>query len=254
MKRIAGELGVSITTVSKVLNNRADISEATRARVLAKVEELGYQRNAVARSLTPPPHPHPRHRHSRSDALVLRRDHRRHRAGRQRARLRPAAVQLQRGSRQGARRSSRCCAAGRSTASCSRRRTRSGNTDLLQQLTAHGTGLVMIDRDDHPSVKCHRVLTDDEQRRPAGDRRTCSISGAAPSRTSAARAIVARQAAREGLARRAARARHQGRRRVDRARRLHGERRLPRDEAAADACGRASTRCSPPTIRRRSAR
>src|SRR5499426_821139 len=52
MKRIAGELGVSITTVSKVLNNHADISDATRSRVLAKVEELGYQRNAVARSLT----------------------------------------------------------------------------------------------------------------------------------------------------------------------------------------------------------
>jgi DNA-binding LacI/PurR family transcriptional regulator len=52
MKRIAGELGVSITTVSKVLNNHGDISEATRTRVLAKVEELGYQRNAVARSLT----------------------------------------------------------------------------------------------------------------------------------------------------------------------------------------------------------
>src|SRR3989454_12551465 len=52
MKRIAGELGVSITTVSKVLNHHADISEATRTRVLAKVEELGYQRNAVARSLT----------------------------------------------------------------------------------------------------------------------------------------------------------------------------------------------------------
>ena len=52
MKRIAGELGVSITTVSKVLNNHGDISEATRTRVLAKVEELGYQRNAVARSLS----------------------------------------------------------------------------------------------------------------------------------------------------------------------------------------------------------
>src|SRR5436190_1205203 len=52
MKRIAGELGVSITTVSKVLNNHGDISEATRRRVLAKIEELGYQRNAVARSLT----------------------------------------------------------------------------------------------------------------------------------------------------------------------------------------------------------
>src|ERR1700736_945421 len=52
MKRIAGELGVSITTVSKVLNHRDDIGEATRARVLAKVAELGYQPNAVARSLT----------------------------------------------------------------------------------------------------------------------------------------------------------------------------------------------------------
>ena len=46
------ELGVSITTVSKVLNNREDIGHATRARVLAKVAELGYQPNAVARSLT----------------------------------------------------------------------------------------------------------------------------------------------------------------------------------------------------------
>ena len=41
MKRIAAELGVSITTVSKVLNHRADIGTETRARVLAKVEELG---------------------------------------------------------------------------------------------------------------------------------------------------------------------------------------------------------------------
>ena len=36
MKRIAGELGVSITTVSKVLNNHDDISDATRTRVLAR--------------------------------------------------------------------------------------------------------------------------------------------------------------------------------------------------------------------------
>src|SRR5207244_9191269 len=38
-----------------------------------------------------------------------------------------------------------------------------GNADVLQQLVKRGTSLVMIDRDDHPSVKCHRVLTDDEQ-------------------------------------------------------------------------------------------
>ena len=52
MRRIAGELGVSVMTVSKVLNNHGDISDATRDRVLAKIEEVGYQRNAVARSLT----------------------------------------------------------------------------------------------------------------------------------------------------------------------------------------------------------
>src|SRR5213082_955374 len=52
MKRVALELGVSITTVSKVLNNQPDIGPATRARVLKKVEELGYRPNAVARSLT----------------------------------------------------------------------------------------------------------------------------------------------------------------------------------------------------------
>src|SRR5438093_13706047 len=52
MKRIARELGVSITTVSKALNNHHDIGPATRSRVLEKVAELGYQPNAVARSLT----------------------------------------------------------------------------------------------------------------------------------------------------------------------------------------------------------
>jgi LacI family transcriptional regulator len=37
-----------------------------------------------------------------------------------------------------------------------------GNTAMLQQFLQHGKTIVMIDRDDHPSVKCHRVLTDDE--------------------------------------------------------------------------------------------
>ena len=52
MRRIATELGVSVTTISKVLNGHSDIGKATRARVLAKVNELGYRPNAVARSLT----------------------------------------------------------------------------------------------------------------------------------------------------------------------------------------------------------
>ena len=51
MKDIAGDLGVSIVTVSKVLRNHGDIGEATRKRVLKRVKELNYQPNWVARSL-----------------------------------------------------------------------------------------------------------------------------------------------------------------------------------------------------------
>jgi len=51
MKDIATDLGVSIVTVSKVLRNHSDISDATRKRVLKRVKELNYQPNWVARSL-----------------------------------------------------------------------------------------------------------------------------------------------------------------------------------------------------------
>src|SRR3989442_7305284 len=162
MKRIAGELGVSITTVSKVLNHHADISEATRTRVLAKVEELGYQRNAVARSLTL------RRTHTLGIVIpdlmhsffveVI-------------AGIEPVASVRGYGLL--------LCSSGedphkeRSELEMLRGRQvdgvvlasapAPGNTDLLLQLTRLGTSLVMIDRDDHPSVKCHRVLTDDER-------------------------------------------------------------------------------------------
>ena len=39
----------------------------------------------------------------------------------------------------------------------------SGNTDLLERLTSLGIALVMIDRDDHPDVRCDRVVTDDHE-------------------------------------------------------------------------------------------
>src|SRR5256885_9382828 len=162
MKRIAGELGVSITTVSKVLNNHDDISEATRTRVLAKVEELGYQRNAVARSLTL------RRTHTlgivipdlmhsffveviaaiepvasvRGYGLLLCSSS--EDPGKERAEL-----ELLRGRQ----------VDGIVLASANA----PGNTDMLLRLIKQGTRLVMIDRDDHPTVKCHRVLTDDEQ-------------------------------------------------------------------------------------------
>lgn len=48
---VAAKAGVSVTTVSRVLNNRGYISEATRKKVFEKMEELGYQPNEIARSL-----------------------------------------------------------------------------------------------------------------------------------------------------------------------------------------------------------
>src|SRR5436190_3139059 len=162
MKRIAGELGVSITTVSKVLNNHADIGEATRLRVLAKVEELGYQPNAVARSLTLR-RTHtlgiviPDLMHSFFVEIV--------------AGIEPLASARGYGLL--------LCSSGedprkeRAELEMLRGRQVDGivlaasyasvNTELLRRLTRLGTALVMIDRDDYPGVECHRVLTDDER-------------------------------------------------------------------------------------------
>src|SRR3954466_13267290 len=162
MKRIAGELGVSITTVSKVLNNRDDIGHATRARVLAKVAELGYQPNAVARSLTL--------RRTHTLGVVIP------------DLMHSFFVEIVAGLE------SVASARGYGILLCSssedpgkerqeldmlRQRqgdgvvlgsaSASGNTDLLQQLTSLGIGLVMIDRDDHPDVHCDRVVTDDRE-------------------------------------------------------------------------------------------
>jgi LacI family transcriptional regulator len=162
MKRIAGELGVSITTVSKVLNNREDIGHATRARVLAKVAELGYQPNAVARSLTL--------RRTHTLGVVIP------------DLMHSFFVEIVAGLETVA------SARGYGLLLCSsnedpvkeraeidllRQRqvdgiilasvNASGNTDLLQRLDPLGIGLVMIDRDDHPIVKCDRVLTDDAE-------------------------------------------------------------------------------------------
>ncbi len=160
MKRIAGELGVSITTVSKVLNNRQDIGHATRARVLAKVAELGYQPNAVARSLTL------RRTHtlgivipdlmhsffveivagieaavsSRGYGLLL------CSSNEDPAKERQELDMLRQRQVDGV-------VLGSASAS--------GNTDLLQQIASLGIRVVMIDRDDHPDVDCDRVVTDD---------------------------------------------------------------------------------------------
>jgi LacI family transcriptional regulator len=162
MKRIASELGVSITTVSKVLNNHDDISPATRARVMAKVEELGYRPNAVARSLTL------RRTHTLGIVIpdlmhsffveVI-------------AGVEPVASErgyglllCSSGESSDKERSELRLLHGRQVDGIILAPSQGvGNAEVLRELLAHGTGLVMIDRDDYPNVPCHRVLTDDEQ-------------------------------------------------------------------------------------------
>lgn len=51
IKDVAREAGVSIATVSYVLNNSGAVSEATRRRVLQAVEKLGYRPSVIARGL-----------------------------------------------------------------------------------------------------------------------------------------------------------------------------------------------------------
>ena len=51
IKDIARLSGVGVTTVSRVLNDHPDVSEETRRRVLAVVEEQGFQPNTNARHL-----------------------------------------------------------------------------------------------------------------------------------------------------------------------------------------------------------
>ena len=162
MKRIAVELGVSITTVSKVLNHHDDISPATRARVLAKVEELGYRPNAVARSLTL--------RRTHTLGIVIP------------DLMHSFFVEIVAGIEQVANAKGYgllLCSSGESPA---KERSElqmllgrqvdaivlapapgNSNGEMLQDLRGQRVGLVMIDRDDYPDVPCHRVLTDDER-------------------------------------------------------------------------------------------
>lgn len=51
IKDVASQAGVSITTVSHVINNTRPVAEETRERVLAAMRELGYYANASARLL-----------------------------------------------------------------------------------------------------------------------------------------------------------------------------------------------------------
>jgi LacI family transcriptional regulator len=51
IKHVAAEAGVSAQTVSRVVNERPDVSPETRKRVQEVIDRLGYQPSALARSL-----------------------------------------------------------------------------------------------------------------------------------------------------------------------------------------------------------
>ena len=51
LKDIAERVGVSITTVSRVLNGKGSISQETKDKVFQVMQELDYHPNEMARSL-----------------------------------------------------------------------------------------------------------------------------------------------------------------------------------------------------------
>ena len=63
IKDIAEQSDVSLSTVSLVLNNNPRISEATRKRVHATMQRLGYEPNRMARALA--------WKHTRTLAVML---------------------------------------------------------------------------------------------------------------------------------------------------------------------------------------
>ncbi|GLI54694.1 LacI family transcriptional regulator [Propionigenium maris DSM 9537] len=52
IREIAKEAGVSVSTASKALNNKKDVSEGTKARVREVADKLGYTPNPIARRLS----------------------------------------------------------------------------------------------------------------------------------------------------------------------------------------------------------
>ncbi|MFP4371460.1 MAG: LacI family DNA-binding transcriptional regulator [Halanaerobium sp.] len=51
IKDIAKEADVSVTTVSRVLNNKPDVGDDTRAKILKLIDDMNYNPNSVARGL-----------------------------------------------------------------------------------------------------------------------------------------------------------------------------------------------------------
>src|SRR5919198_4805157 len=51
IQQLAAQVGVSVATVSRALNGSAEVSEATRTKILALAQELDYTPSAAARTL-----------------------------------------------------------------------------------------------------------------------------------------------------------------------------------------------------------
>ncbi|QZY56047.1 LacI family DNA-binding transcriptional regulator [Crassaminicella profunda] len=51
IKDIAKKLGISYTTVSRALNKKPEVNQATREKILLEAKKMGYQPNAIARGL-----------------------------------------------------------------------------------------------------------------------------------------------------------------------------------------------------------
>ena len=51
IRDVAKKAGVSVMTVSRVINGKRNVKESTREKVLKAIEELGYVPNSIARSL-----------------------------------------------------------------------------------------------------------------------------------------------------------------------------------------------------------
>lgn len=51
LKKVAEKAGVSVNTASRAINNKSDINEETKKRILKVAQELGYVRNATAVAL-----------------------------------------------------------------------------------------------------------------------------------------------------------------------------------------------------------
>jgi LacI family transcriptional regulator len=52
IRDVADKAGVSVATVSRVMNDKGHVSRSTASRVYAVIEELGYKPNSIARSLS----------------------------------------------------------------------------------------------------------------------------------------------------------------------------------------------------------